>query len=180
MKIINKLLLHKKILILTFSTLVLVFLLMSKDNLLLKFDLFLHPTDFSQLPSQVESFLTKDDLKNIQNGGFKIYLGNKPPKIEGKYLLNKDTRTFDNEIIVPPWGIPFTDYHYTFKNQTANNLIDWDYESLPNSKITDKDSGIAKGGTITGEGNCFTVFFEGKGVANECPYKMPQILSGCV
>ena len=94
-----------------------------------------------------------------------IYDGEKPPVIEGMFLMSPDILVYSSHGFAP--GQRFLDYYYKFTNQgRISNTVDFEYTSS------------------TGSDNTFTVFFKVKGTGvfydYNVNYEEVQLYSGTI
>ncbi|MBI2617276.1 hypothetical protein HYW55_04035 [Candidatus Gottesmanbacteria bacterium] len=126
------------------------------------------------VPSQVNEFLDKKDITTLGEKGFPIYTGSNPPDITGKYYIAPWTVHFDSGNVFPV-GTEIDKTYYRFFNQKRDGKVDVEYYT---ENAGETGSGI--GSFISGEGNCFTIFTEQKGVIEGCNHKAPFVVSGCL
>lgn len=109
--------------------------------------------DFNGTKTDIENFVGEDLVEVLDNANFKMYYGDKPPQIQGQYLINPAellSSTVPNDI----FPRTFNDLKITFSNQKNIDLtIDYEGDqSVENS--------VGKGTFITGDGKFFTVFIK--------------------
>ena len=107
-----------------------------------------------------------------------IYDGNKPPVIEGMYLMSPNILVYSSHGYAP--GQRFLDYYYKFTNQgRASKTVDFEYTSS-----TGTDYGMQYASIIQGSGNNFTVFFKVTGTSvyydYNVNYEEVQLYSGTI
>lgn len=128
----------------------------------------------ANVPNAVNDFLDADDIALFTAQGFKVYTGNTPPTINGKWNFNMkisyDPGTFDGAY---PIGFILPDYVYYFKDQ-QNSEINAAYWSDEVGDISDYNDGY-----ISGANDCFTVFINQTGEIEGCKYVSPQLISAC-
>ncbi|MBI5298904.1 MAG: hypothetical protein HY877_01200 [Deltaproteobacteria bacterium] len=134
-------------------------------------------TPIPGVPKGVNKFLDQTDINRLVHKGFKVYTGNVPPTLNGTYLLDKMTVTYDSGGYdgAYPIGHQIETYTYSFSNQHPAGQIDLSYES-PDAN----DKGVGKGSYLSGADNCFTIYMEKKGEENGCHYQGAVVFSGCV
>jgi hypothetical protein len=128
----------------------------------------------SEVPYEVNTFLNRSDMEELEVQGFTIHKGFSPPNIEGEYYIEGWNVKFDKMGIVSA-GYPIANYSYIFKNQTEDGRIDVEFEGS-------KESGIGTGGYVSGKEGCFTLFIDqtGESTNSNCAFSMPVVLSGCL
>lgn len=128
------------------------------------------------VPKEVNQFLQLQDVKKLSEQGFTTYTGNNPPNIEGAYLSNDMTVTYDPGTVEGSYvvGDKMDPYTYTFSNQTANGTLGLHYIST-----NDQSEGTIDA-FISGQNDCFTIYSDGQGQLGECKYVIPMLVSACV
>jgi ABC-type glycerol-3-phosphate transport system permease component len=126
------------------------------------------------IPSQVQEFLSQQDIDEFKELDFPVYFGFNPPNIEGTYRTDSKKVDYDKKGIFRV-GMNLLDQDNTFRNQTENFEIVFDDKILKSGTVSK-----GKGGFISGEGNCFTVYQ--KKVANRsgCISTTVELMSGCL
>ncbi|MGB0886412.1 MAG: hypothetical protein ACPGR5_08295 [Chitinophagales bacterium] len=106
--------------------------------------------DFNGERGDIEKFLGVELVESLDEIGFKMYYGEKPPQIEGDFLVNSadlKSSTVPND----PDSHTFNDLKISFKNQNNKELtIDYQGDELDANSV-----GI--GTFIAGNGKYFTV-----------------------
>jgi len=124
------------------------------------------------VPSEVNNFFGQADLDKLKEAGMNINTGINPPDITGTYLGDTLVISYDD---TDATGMSVSRYQYTFYDQTAAGAIKVDYTALDAADVA-----TGTGGFISGEGTCFSIYLDTKGVADTCNYKTPNIISGCL
>lgn len=127
------------------------------------------------VPKEVNQFLELQDVKKLSAQGFTTYTGNNPANIEGSYLSNDMTVTYDPGTIEGAYviGDKMDPYTYTFSNQTNSGTLGLHFIS------TDDQSQGTINAFISGDSNCFTIYSDGQGQLGECKYVIPMLISAC-
>ncbi|PWJ57377.1 hypothetical protein CLV98_10784 [Dyadobacter jejuensis] len=127
----------------------------------------------TELPG-VPDFVPKEIIDDFRSKGLIINEGVTPPMLEGYYLASPLT------LLVPfgpddPYqaGKLFSDYRYSFYDQTDDNQIKYDFKSANGSA-----TGTGTGSFISGEGNKFTLYSEQIGETYGIENKQITIISG--
>lgn len=124
------------------------------------------------VPNEVNKFLQPKDINFLKDQNFTVYTGNTPPNIEGTYILDSLRSTFNS--IEQDTG-KIGSYRMQIYDQ-KNYAVSLKFFSLESNDISG-----GGGAFISGEGNCFTVFVDEKGISNDgCNYNTSSIMSGCM
>jgi len=126
------------------------------------------------VPPEVREFLSQKDIDELKKVKFPVYFGLEPPNIEGTYYTNSTRVDYDK---AEPSGInsKIVNYRRIFQNQTKDLGI------VVNSTAANAPSSKGKGGFISGEGDCFTIYqksvtYWGLG----CTTTSADLISGCL
>ncbi len=132
------------------------------------------PPPIEDVPDGVNELLTSEDVEALRAVGMQVYTGDTPPWIEGDYLL--DTLTISYDDVSGAIGAPIIETYLGFHDQ------DNDDGTLDTSLHDAISDGTGLGGFVSGEGDCFTVWvrFDGHNFPDDCVYQMAQLFSGCV
>ena len=126
--------------------------------------------------------LTEDVLKLLQGGslekikelGMEINGGNKPPNIEGTYLVSP-YRTIKSTLPGDSWlNLVMVDATLIFSEQNTSKLTVSTYFE----QLSGVEEGKGTGSFITGSGNKFTVFVKMAKTLNGIPYEAIYVFSG--
>jgi len=119
------------------------------------------------------TIIPHDLLKELLSLGIEVNNGNKPPNIEGKYLISPDVliRSNFNDSYSP--GHRFDNMDLSFSNQN-NTKMTVDVAFFRDNAAT----GSGLNSFITGNENKFSVFMDNNGTYNEHPVKSVEIFSG--
>ena len=129
-------------------------------------------------PSRITQVIPEDLRKEVESY-IPIYEGNKPPKMEGVYVMDPEI-VYDSTNGYKEGNKKFAPLYFRLSNQNEiNNTID--YESCQvNSKVNSTAKG--SGAFISGEGDKFTVFFKSTDVNKYSDYsvtmKQSLVISG--
>lgn len=124
------------------------------------------------VPSEVNKFLQPKDISFLKDQNFTVYTGNTPPNIEGTYILDSLRSTFNSIEQETGKIVSYRIQIYDQKNDTV---------ALKFLSLESKDTSGGVGGFISGEGNCFTIFVDEKGISdNGCKYNTSSVISGCM
>lgn len=125
------------------------------------------------VPDAVDDFLPPADFAALEAIGLTIHRGEDPPFVEGLYLMDTLTVTFDEvDAAVGTVVMPVTT---GFTNQRPDGALD----STQDDDISDA---TGSGAFLSGTGDCFSAYIDFRGFveSDDCHYSMPQILSGCL
>lgn len=132
------------------------------------------PPPIEDVPDGVNDILTAEDVAAMQDVGMAIHTGDTPPWIEGEYLLDSLTISYDD--VSSAIGAPIIETYIGFQDQDSA-------AATVNTALHDAISdGTGVGGFVSGSGDCFTVWvrFDGHNFPDDCEYQMAQLFSGCV
>ncbi len=122
--------------------------------------------DDDGIPNKVSEFLSKSEIKSLENIGVPIYRGEFAPTINGTYIMDS------LEIFYDELGqeIELEEQEYSFENQN-NDTGDIDLSST---------LGETKKSYISGNTNCFTIYSNSTATTVDCDTARPDIISGCI
>jgi len=122
--------------------------------------------DDDGIPNKVGEFLSKSEIKSLENIGVPIYRGEFAPTINGTYIMDS------LEIFYDDLGQTLTveDQEYTFEEQN-NDTGEINFSST---------LGVTKVSYISGNTNCFTIYSSSTSTGADCDTEMPDIISGCI
>ncbi len=126
------------------------------------------------VPDGVNDLLTSYDVELLEHVGMTVYTGDSPPFIEGEYLMDTLSITYDD--IDGAIGLDLIETWVGFQGQDPDaGTVD----STMHDAISD---GTGQGGFVSGTGECFTVWqdFHGFNGPDSCDYWMAQLFSGCI
>lgn len=131
-------------------------------------------SEISDVPYEVNTFLSQEDLDELAMNNFPIYKGFNPPNIVGEYKIVGWNVKYDKMDIFPIGEI-IADYYYNFANQDDMGRVDVTFNS-------DSEAGTGTGAYISGDNGCFTVYIDQTGSSNDlsCDWSMPVVISGCM
>jgi len=124
------------------------------------------------LTQDVHNIIPDDILKNLKDLGLKINGGNKPPNVEGTYLVSPFVLVKSN--FDDSWspGYQISDMEITFYGQdNAKQTIMTDY-------VNAGQEGKGLGSFITGSGNKFSIFVQSEDTMYDVPFTSIQVYSG--
>jgi len=132
------------------------------------------PPPIEDVPDGVNEILTSEDLARLAQAGMAVHVGDSPPWIEGEYLMDSLTITYDD--IGSAIGTDLIETFVGFAQQDA------DAGTIDSSLHDDVSDGSGIGGFVSGTGACFTVWqdFHGSNHPDSCEYRMAQLFSGCI
>jgi hypothetical protein len=126
------------------------------------------------LPGQVQSIISDEQLDQLKEHGLPINEGLTPPNIEGIYLADNLICTYDSGGYFE--GTLISDYYYKIEDQTDQNTFTFSYRTENGS-----DEALGKGSFISGSDQNFSLFVEVEGVSVGDPdinYKQVKVYSG--
>lgn len=116
--------------------------------------------------TSISDFVGQEILDTMTDLGLTIHPGNKPPNIEGKFLMSPSILESSNIPSDTPGNL-FSDLLLTFSNQKGLNI-----------KYTGEQtqtSSVGKGSFISGEGDLFSVFLNVISTKTNQPKEMEEI-----
>ena len=135
------------------------------------------PVDENGLTEDVRNIIPDDVLEKIKELGTVINGGNKPPIIEGEYLVSPliiSASNFSENLS----SFGRMNMNLTFSNQNNTDLsvvVDYQKNYFDRGRSL---TGTGLGAFITGEGNKFSAFFVVDGTSVSGYYKSVEVISG--
>jgi len=141
-----------------------------------KKDEILPTVDEQGLTEDIHKIIPDEYIKVLKDLGLNIYGGNKPPKIEGKYLASP--LVFVNKNFLEKLA-EMDNMRVTFYGQNNTALtVKMDYTMDILSSPAGKMEVSGMGGFIVGEGNRFTAFIDAKRKEGGYTAKTVEVFSG--
>lgn len=126
-----------------------------------------------EIPEAVSELIPQEYIDRMNDAGFPVYGGTKPPSIAGSYEMDSLMITYDEATGME--GSRIARYVFTYYEQEGDEIT-LDFESVAD------DAGEGLGSYISGAEGCFTVYSStvGRQDSIDCEYRAMTLYSGCL
>jgi hypothetical protein len=126
----------------------------------------------TEVPYEINTFLSQTDLDELESNGFKINKGFLPPKLNGDFVIDNWSVKYDKGGIMDI-GDEIATCYYTFSGQSTDGTLDSTFSCS-------EEKGTGELAYISGKDKCFTMYIDQKGSTSNCDFEMPVVMSGCL